>query len=391
MMDVYSYDRRKTNMRERFSLQDKKIVLSKSNNRCAHCGKPLDTYTVTVEHCVPLSKGGSNDRATNLVALCESCNEKKNNLVVNPNRYYKYLTDLHKEIIQDTYDKYMTQAEWLNINTFFPYDLYIVPNYDRYFRINPKVLRRKGEILDLFRDEYDHALKTGGYTFRKYKFDDYFALIKYNNKKHKKDLKYKEEDFIEELKWVLKNGAVYLLLNGASISGYYFMYYNFAEYKDYITAFITIFSINNIKDSQAMVTNDYINLTLAESLLRNRGLNKILIEYSVESNDPRKRFIDDRSFGVAESNTGISYFQAYKIDEEGELCNTYFKPKEDQEVLEGSKYFETIKQLSGVSKEEYNEIIESLHESYKKHMEEEEYKEGKKSSLMLRRIEKQGD
>lgn len=44
--------------------------------RCAYCGKPLEGDDETIDHAVPISRGGTND-IENLVPCCRSCNSKK--------------------------------------------------------------------------------------------------------------------------------------------------------------------------------------------------------------------------------------------------------------------------------------------------------------------------
>lgn len=43
---------------------------------CSYCGDPLSTETVTRDHVVPRSRGGSS-RPENLVDACRSCNSAK--------------------------------------------------------------------------------------------------------------------------------------------------------------------------------------------------------------------------------------------------------------------------------------------------------------------------
>lgn len=45
---------------------------------CQVCGKELTKDTVTIDHIVPVSKGGTNDSA-NLQPLCRPCNTRKGN------------------------------------------------------------------------------------------------------------------------------------------------------------------------------------------------------------------------------------------------------------------------------------------------------------------------
>jgi 5-methylcytosine-specific restriction endonuclease McrA len=46
--------------------------------KCAYCGVKLSTYTATLDHVIPLSRGGS-DEPRNLVWCCKKCNYSKGN------------------------------------------------------------------------------------------------------------------------------------------------------------------------------------------------------------------------------------------------------------------------------------------------------------------------
>jgi hypothetical protein len=56
--------------------------------KCCYCEIPLDRYSFTKEHLVPVSRGGT-DRVSNLRAACEDCNQEKGNLML-----YSYIVCL---------------------------------------------------------------------------------------------------------------------------------------------------------------------------------------------------------------------------------------------------------------------------------------------------------
>ncbi len=86
-------DRCKVNEREQFSYEYKQKILAKSDDRCCHCGrKAYIGYGATVDHYVPISKGGINDDC-NLVMLCETCNKEKDDLIIDPDNYLVYLKE----------------------------------------------------------------------------------------------------------------------------------------------------------------------------------------------------------------------------------------------------------------------------------------------------------
>lgn len=84
--DNYVASHSATNKRINFSKTIRAEVLKKSNGRCAICGKPLslnpaakDNYA-TIDHIVPLSRGGKNE-LKNFQATCRKCNEIKTNIM----------------------------------------------------------------------------------------------------------------------------------------------------------------------------------------------------------------------------------------------------------------------------------------------------------------------
>lgn len=62
-----------------FSDYERKTVYAKANGKCRICGKPIDFEKFTVDHKIPLSKGGGNN-FPNLQATCKSCNLMKHYL-----------------------------------------------------------------------------------------------------------------------------------------------------------------------------------------------------------------------------------------------------------------------------------------------------------------------
>lgn len=76
--------------RRLFTYNERKTILKRSYGICACCGKKLTTKTMTVEHVIPLSKGGKNE-LDNLIALCPDCNKMKGNLLYLPSGFYSAL------------------------------------------------------------------------------------------------------------------------------------------------------------------------------------------------------------------------------------------------------------------------------------------------------------
>lgn len=55
-----------------------KLRMLKFMKECRWCKAPLDEKTATVDHVIPLSRGGLNN-SNNLVLACEPCNRRRGN------------------------------------------------------------------------------------------------------------------------------------------------------------------------------------------------------------------------------------------------------------------------------------------------------------------------
>lgn len=89
--------------RRLFTYDERKAVLKRTYGICACCGKKLTTKTMTVEHVIPLLRGGTND-IENLIALCYDCNQLKGNLLYLPLGFYSALAD---KPLLNTLEKYV--------------------------------------------------------------------------------------------------------------------------------------------------------------------------------------------------------------------------------------------------------------------------------------------
>ena len=64
-----------------------------SADTCYYCGKQIEGRNKTVDHKIPISRGGTNARE-NLVMCCQSCNSHKNNRT--ESEYYEWRNN-HRE------------------------------------------------------------------------------------------------------------------------------------------------------------------------------------------------------------------------------------------------------------------------------------------------------
>jgi len=61
-----------------FTAREWAAVKVRQNHQCAACGKSAPEIKLTVDHIIPISKGGSNN-IDNIQGLCRSCNSRKHN------------------------------------------------------------------------------------------------------------------------------------------------------------------------------------------------------------------------------------------------------------------------------------------------------------------------
>ena len=66
-----------------------KQIWAKTGGVCAHCGKPANGKNATVDHFIPKSWGGGNDKR-NLLPLCRACNMRRMSEEVDAFSFYTY-------------------------------------------------------------------------------------------------------------------------------------------------------------------------------------------------------------------------------------------------------------------------------------------------------------
>lgn len=108
--------------------QDEKMEIAKENGfRCAHCGKKVYPKMYggkgTIDHYVPLSKGGINQKI-NYVYLCEDCNEEKDSKILNPKQYLNYISPKRMNELYAYFQDYLDGFEYAGRNNILACDEY---------------------------------------------------------------------------------------------------------------------------------------------------------------------------------------------------------------------------------------------------------------------------
>ena len=78
--------------------KDKIYIFTRDNKKCFYCGKSLKYRQITLDHYLPLSKGGKNE-VFNLVTCCRKCNKIKADIV--PENFMETLLNLFIKAVYD--------------------------------------------------------------------------------------------------------------------------------------------------------------------------------------------------------------------------------------------------------------------------------------------------
>lgn len=117
--------RQQLHERSLFDDEDRFAISQKSNGRCAHCGKQIMFGgQATVDHFIPLKKGGIN-RKCNLVMLCRECNQNKTSRIVDPQDYLRYLRPEAYEALNDYFQSYIHSFEYVSRGNLLCCDRYV--------------------------------------------------------------------------------------------------------------------------------------------------------------------------------------------------------------------------------------------------------------------------
>jgi len=116
----------RTVSRTQFSIDFKQEIWEKSDGRCCKCGCSFNEKgkMFTIEHVIPLSKGGTNDK-DNVIGLCKQCNLEKGEMVVTKSlgKYYKYLNTEQLALLETYVENYVNNSSLLNFNTWLSSDI----------------------------------------------------------------------------------------------------------------------------------------------------------------------------------------------------------------------------------------------------------------------------
>ena len=101
---------------------NRRNLLLRDDNTCQYCGHTGPAHDLTVDHVIPVSRGGAPDRWDNVVIACKRCNWKKANhlpeeigfrlrSVPRPlTQEYAHIIFLRHPDLKDAYDRFCATA-----------------------------------------------------------------------------------------------------------------------------------------------------------------------------------------------------------------------------------------------------------------------------------------
>ena len=188
--------------REYFDTDEKYNIIKKAidNEKCCHCGKLIFVgHGMTVDHFIPLNKGGSN-RYINLIPLCKECNDNKDDKLYTID-YLKYIKPKYKKELQEYLDSYVEVTEYVQRRRLLAYD-----EYDFDITIPTKDFKKKHQIRSSSK-----GVKVS-YKLKLATWDDFENLCEYLKKYLKK---YQSLDsfsaVIENITFWMNFGCIYYI------------------------------------------------------------------------------------------------------------------------------------------------------------------------------------
>ena len=100
--DKIRYSRNSRNKRKSYSKNVRKMIYINAGKKCQLCGKKLLLQEMTLDHIVPLSRGGA-DTVDNIQCACKACNKMKGDVA--PEDFEDCITRIFKYQMEKKYGK----------------------------------------------------------------------------------------------------------------------------------------------------------------------------------------------------------------------------------------------------------------------------------------------
>lgn len=280
--------RQKIDERVWFTPEEKEQFAAKSDHKCCHCGKKaFFKYGATVEHFIPISKGGTN-RDINMIMLCKDCNAHKDNFIYRPKDYLPYLKQEHLEKIQGYFDSYIMSFDFVNRDNLLACDRYkvlvnVMPD-NLYYTVKERYKSKKKR--DKFFEQ--HSIP---YWVKRATFDDVDKLTEYFIKYLKKyDCLDDEASARINIEFWLTFGCIYYIERDNDIECFITVSVTKANNRvtiknkkiDYFLT-VNVFAYYSTSKSLTLVYN--LSRQIPRIICDEQGLRQMPVKYSMLKND----------------------------------------------------------------------------------------------------------
>lgn len=305
--------------------EQKLRIQAKSDDKCVWCGKKVFLgYKGTVDHFIPIKKGGTNDEV-NLVLMCNDCNESKGSKIVPINVGARYLKKEHSDALGQYFEDYIHKYDYISRGNIMAVDMYeltfLPPSLEDAQNIRFKNRSKRKKDLN----PPSRFILKRAYPDDEDKLTEYFA--KYLTK-------YKAlasvEAARENIRFWMRFGAIYFIekIDGISAIGCVTVnkhgYISFDIFTYYSTALAQTMAGGIVK-------------CLSEAIMEENNLAYIPVSVNMLENDELASYLDGTEIAIRKSG---------RIN-----CKLYF--------LRNYGY------LRGKTEEEHHELFERGIENYK--------------------------
>lgn len=202
---MHKEKRQQTEEREWLSEDIKQKIQYKSEDRCVWCGKKVFLgYEGTVDHFIPLKKGGTNDEV-NLVLMCHDCNQKKGSRIFPINVAATYLREKYQKKLLEYFDNFVNKYDYVsrgNLMSSDVYEMFFLPPALEQAEAKAK---RKGK-------QFKYKPQRSKYLLKRAYPDDQEKIVQYYIKYLTKYEKLSSpEAALENIKFWMRFGTLYFI------------------------------------------------------------------------------------------------------------------------------------------------------------------------------------